>query len=195
MSSGALTAWHTTGNARLDELDKVHGSATGPNRGRRWGTEQLNRSFFIAMTAQVQIYSRALHDEAVAVHLRYINHHQQAVVKASMTQGRKLDTGNPRRSSLGSDFGRLGLDLIRSVGGRGAQAEADLDALDRVVEFRNAISHGNDAEVAAMVATGTIKATKASYREHRKILDRLVGTIDDVVSIELSRLLHILPPW
>lgn len=43
MASLAKGEWDTTAKARLDELENVHSAAHGTNRGRRWGTEQINR--------------------------------------------------------------------------------------------------------------------------------------------------------
>lgn len=76
------------------------------------------------------------------------------------------------------------------------QATADaLNGLEVLVDFRNAVAHGNESAVAAAVATGEIKATLASYRVHRRTLDQLVDTMDQVVATELANELHIAPPW
>ncbi len=108
MASQSLTAWRTTGLARLAELEAVHVQATGTTRGRRWGTAQLNRSLCVMLIAQFQGYCRGLHDEAVDVHVTAAVAGQQTMLRTLLTQGRKLDNQNPRRAALGSDFGRLG---------------------------------------------------------------------------------------
>ena len=180
---------------RLKELERVHTRATRSGPGRRWGTEQLNRSLFIALVAQFQTYCRALHDEGVAVHLQQVAPAQRQLIRTLMTHARKLDTGNPRTSALGSDFANLDIALIPAMKGLGAGVEVDLKALDRGIDFRNAISHGNDAAVTALSATGAIKATKRSYTEYREMLDRLAGNIDGVVAAKLAVLLGIPDPW
>jgi hypothetical protein len=62
MVSIAKGEWDTTAKARLDELEKIHRDARGGGPGRRWGTEQLNRSLFLVLVAQFQTYCRGLHD-------------------------------------------------------------------------------------------------------------------------------------
>lgn len=46
-----------------------------------------------------------------------------------------------------------------------------------------------------MEALGRIRATKGSYRLYRRMIDRLAGTMDDVVSKQLSAVLGINRPW
>lgn len=77
----------------------------------------------------------------------------------------------------------------------GVGVEADLKALDRLIDFRNAISHGNEGAVTAPSASGEINATKKSYTEYRETLDRLAGSIDGVVAAKLAVVLGIPVPW
>ena len=42
---------------------------------------------------------------------------------------------------------------------------------------------------------GAIKATKRSYEQHRRALDALAGTMDDVVADKLASSLGISRPW
>jgi hypothetical protein len=56
---------------------------------------------------QFQVYCRELHNEAIFVYLAQANPCQVTVLETLLKRGRKLDTQNPQRSSLGSDFGRL----------------------------------------------------------------------------------------
>lgn len=185
----------TKAEARLDELERVHSDARGKGPGRRWGMQQLNRSLFVVLVAQFQIYCRDLHDEAIDVHVVAANPHQADVLRTLLTQGRKLDVQNPQPSALGSDFGRLGFQLIPSLKAEGNKVEDALRGLDLLVMFRNAIAHGNESEVQQLVAGGDIKATLTSYRAYRKILNTLVGTMDAVVARELASGLGIPSPW
>jgi hypothetical protein len=193
--SQALVEWRSVGLARLAELEAVHAQVTGSARGRRWGTTQLNRSLFIVLVAQFQAYCRRLHDQAIAVHVGAAVAGQQTLLRAVLTQGRKLDAQNPRRAALGSDFGRLGFDFVHDLKAATASAAAELDALDQLIDYRNAIGHGDEATIASIEAGGRIRATKASYRSYRRIIDRLAGTMDDVVAHQLSALLGINRPW
>ena len=44
-------------------------------------------------------------------------------------------------------------------------------------------------------ATGRVRATLASYRAHRRALNRLVATMDEVVATELANELGVAAPW
>lgn len=195
MVSAACAEWDTTASARLDELERVHADARGAGRGRRWGTSQLNRSLFVVLVAQFQTYSRNLHDEAIDVHVNAANPRQADVMRRLLTQGRKLDVQNPQPAALGSDFGRLGFDLVPALKAEGAAIEEALTKLELLVRFRNAIAHGNESELAGIVASGDIKPTLGSYRQYRRTLNRLVGTMDRVVATELATVLQIPSPW
>ncbi|HVX19121.1 MAG TPA: hypothetical protein VHA73_13910 [Acidimicrobiales bacterium] len=64
-----------------------------------------------------------------------------------------------------------------------------------LVDFRNAIAHGDENTLANAVATGKVKPTLGSYRAHRRSLNRLVDTMDRVVAVELAKALDIASPW
>lgn len=193
--STAKDDWETTATARLDELEQVHADARGTGPGRRWGTEQLNRSLFVVLVAQFQIYCRNLHDEAIDIHVAAANPHQADVLRALLTQGRKLDVQNPQTAALGSDFGRLGFELIPAMKAEGGGIGEALSALDLLVRFRNAIAHGNESVLRGLVSGGDIQATLTSYRAYRKTLDMLVGTMDGVIAQRLAGGLGIPSPW
>jgi hypothetical protein len=63
------------------------------------------------------------------------------------------------------------------------------------VDFRNAIGHGNETEIAALSAGGEIRATKAIYRRYRRTIDRLTTTMDRVVADKMATMLGIPIPW
>lgn len=195
MSSTALSQWRSSGLGRLAELEAVHANLTGTSPGRRWGTTQLNRSLFLALVAQFQSFCRDLHDEAAEVFISQVSPHQMATLKVLVLQGRRLDTHNPRRSTLGHDFVRVGLTVIEDLKAAGPQIVGQLDALDRVVDYRNAVGHGDETRIAAFEAGGAIKATKRSHEQHRRALDALAGTMDDVVADKLASSLGIARPW
>lgn len=195
MPSAAKGEWDTTAKNRLDELEGVHADARGTGPGRRWGTDQLNRSMFVVLVAQFQIYCRDLHDEAIDVHVAAANTRQADVLRTLLTQGRKLDVQNPQPAALGSDFGRLGFQLVPVLKAEGADVEEALESLDLLVKFRNAVAHGNESALQVLVSGGDVKATLTSYRAFRKILTKLVSIMDRVVARELASGLQIPPPW
>lgn len=193
--SKALKQWQSTGLSHLNELEKIHTKATGRKPGRRWETTQLNRSLFVALVAQFQTYCRNLHDEAVEVHKTHAHPPQADLVGSLMTQGRKLDKETPRRSALGSDFAKLGFDVVGGVKSVGRAETEMLQSLDLLVDFRNAIGHGNETEIAALIAGGRIKDTKRSYLSYRRRLEELAVIMDDVVAAKLASVLRIAAPW
>lgn len=120
---------------------------------------------------------------------------QRRMLRTLLTQGRSLDNQNPRRAALGSDFGRLGFSFVDELKAAQATAAGDLDDLEVLIDYRNAIGHGNEAAVATIEAAGVVKATKAAYTARRGSLDRLAGIMDDVVADKLAALLGIPKPW
>ncbi|MGQ0742776.1 MAG: hypothetical protein ACT4OS_00250 [Acidimicrobiales bacterium] len=156
---------------------------------------QLNRSLSVILVAQFQSYCRNLHDEAVAVHVTAATAGQQALLRVVLTQGRKLDSQNPRRAALGSDFGRLGLAFVHDMKAARPAVATELDYLEALIDFRNAIGHGEESEIAMIESGGSVRSTKASYMRSRRTLDRLAGTMDEVVSARLGALLGAPNPW
>lgn len=195
MVSVAKGEWDTTAKARLDELESVHVAAQGTNRGRRWGTEQLNRSMFLTLVAQFQTYCRDLHDEAVEVHVAHGNVRQGAILRMLLTQGRRLDVGNPRTDALENDFSRLGFKLLPALRSRGQLTTKRLEQLDVLIDFRNLISHGQEAAIHAFISANDIAATLGAFRRYRRSVTSLVSTMDRVVSDELRAGLQVPAPW
>lgn len=195
MSSDALAHWRTVGLARIAELEAVHVNLTGAGPGRRWGTNQVNRSLYVALVAQFQGFCRDLHDEALRVYLDEANPLQRQNLATQLRQGRRLDLRNPRRSTLGHDFGRLGLDLIGGLKQVEPECEMRLVALDQVVDYRNAVTHGDEVMIEQIETSGAVRSTKRSFQRHRRIFDRLAGTVDHVVAGQLARFMEIDVPW
>lgn len=131
----------------------------------------------------------------MGVHVAVAAVEQRGLIRTLLTQGRKLDAGNPRSSALGADFGRLGFSLIDQLRATSPVTAAQVETLDRIADFRNAVSHGNEYRVAAHEASGKIKSTLKSYVEHRKELEALATTMDTVVADQLAALLKTATPW
>jgi hypothetical protein len=195
LMSGAKEVWDTECVARLDQLERIHTAAGGTGRGRRWGTDQLNRSLFVALVGQFQVYCRELHDEATRVYLSQANPRQVRALQTLLRQRRELDYRNPRRDALKNDFGRMGLQIIPALRSLYARANDDIDRLELLVRFRNAIAHGNESEVRSLVQGYSIRPTLRSYRTFKSTINRLVGKLDAVVAAELAGELGIRRPW
>ena len=192
--SGAKGVWDTECMDRLDQLEQIHADARGTRRGRRWDTDQLNRSLFVALVSQFQVYCRELHDEAIGVYLNEANPRQLDALRRLLLRRREIDRRNPRRAALSNDFGRMGLKLIPALRHSYGRADRDLARLELLVDFRNAVVHGNESEVQSLVYRKEIRATMDSYRTFRRTLNRLVRQLDTVVATELGAELRISRP-
>ncbi len=118
------------------------------------GDRALNRSLFLALSAQFESHCRDLHDEAVQVH-----------VAAATTKRR----GSPTLDRL--------------------------DELEVLLDYRNAIGHGDESRISASGAEGGIAATRKSHQRYRQSLSGLAGAMDEVVSERLGKVLGIEPSW
>lgn len=195
MASAALDGWFGDRSARLNELLHLHTRATGLHPGRRRGTTEYNRTLITALIAQFQAFARDLHDEAVAEFIATVP--QITVrdqIRRLLTEGRKLDAQTPRRANLGADFGRLGIEIVAITNRADVRSFHRFDVLDALVDLRNAIGHGNDAQIAALGDRGFV-ATKPAFERHRRTLGALARTLDTVVATELARVLHVRRPW
>lgn len=187
--------WDSDCMGRLRQLEQIHRDARGTRRGRRWDTEQLNRSLFVALVGQFQDYCRELHDEAISVFLSQVSAAQRHTIGNLLRQGRGLDRWTPRKGVLISDFGRLGAKIVPALQNLYGRADRDLNRLELLIGFRNAIVHGNESELDALVRGQRISATLNSYSLFKRTIDRLVGRLDTAVATELAAELQIGRPW
>jgi hypothetical protein len=69
------------------------------------------------LAAHFQRFCRDLHTEAAEHLVATITPHQaREIVLMNLLRDRQLDRGNAQPASLGSDFGRLGMNLWRDLG-------------------------------------------------------------------------------
>lgn len=149
MASRSLQRWETERARVLDQVEAAHRSLGGYARGRRYTTQQLNRAYTLLLSSQFQGFCRDLHSEAVDhIASSASGSAMQSLLRAALTQGRKLDKGNPNPGNLGADFGRLDLafwDAVRRADLRNVTRRQRLEDLN---EWRNAIAHDDfDAQV------------------------------------------------
>lgn len=197
MPSAAYAEWSTQRQARIAELLAAHATIGGSGRGRRWRTSQLNWALTLRIAGEFQGYARDLHTLAVAHLVDPVAHVNAAlgnVFQVQLTTNRDLDHKNATPSSLGSDFGRLGLDLWPTLSVASSQAlrwRASLEALNKA---RNAIAHVNEDDLGRLAREGYPIRLRTIER-WRRSLDRLAATMDDVVADYLDRLLRTGRPW
>lgn len=178
MSSNALQRWQSQRKKALDEIQDAHRSVGGGGRGRRYATLQLNHAYAILLSSQFQGFCRDLHSEAAAHFARQISRAGLAqVALAGLTQGRKLDQGNPNPGNLGADFSRLGLDLwpeLRKLDRRTAVRQQGLETL---CAWRNAIAHQDFTRIGgSALSLVTVRTWRGSLEALAKGFDHVVGS-------------------
>lgn len=196
MPSRALTTWQRTRRGRIEHLKALNDALRLPGPGRRWNTEQLNRSLVIAVTSEFQGFARDLHDVAVEVFVAEAargNAALAAVIRGHLTD-RQLSRGNAAPAVLDADFRGLGLALWPSLEAIDTSAPDWRYDLDRLNTARNAIAHADEAKLTALRAEGCTTRLLQVNRWLRT-LDVLAPAMDEVTSAHLASLFGIARPW
>lgn len=193
MPSASYRRWRTVRASSLEEITQAHAAVGGTGPGRRYTTEQLNRAFAVLLASQFQGFCRDLHSECVDHILAVLAPAPALVnlVRAEFTRGRQLDRGNARPSSLGADFGRLGIDLWDELKAYDAAAEAWRQGLELLNEWRNAIAH---QDFTSPKLGGIMKLRLVQVRRWRTSCNRLARAADEVLRRHLQTLTGT-SPW
>ena len=197
MTSRALIRWQTDRARRIDQLIDAHSSIGGVGPGRRWRTEQLNWALMLRLAAEFQGYARDLHDESVDFFVASAapaNPALEQQLRILLTRNRKLDSGNANPSSLGVDFGSLGMLLwndLRAANGWSGNRHSHLERLNSA---RNAIAHDMSAELAVLRSEG-YPCTLKTIDRSRSALEGLAMTMDETVGSYLASLFGAASPW
>lgn len=93
------------------------------------------------LSSRFQQFCRDLHTEAVAELALTVPVALQLILQKDWTTARLLDRGNPNAGNIGSDFGRLGMNLWTDVYALHARNRRRRELLDQMMEWRNAIGH------------------------------------------------------
>jgi hypothetical protein len=166
-------------------------------RGGQWRSEQVYGMLASRLATEFQGYAVALHDAAADYFVAIVapgNRQVAIVLRERMTQARALNRGNATPDALTRDFSRIGLTLWPALQSADPHAASWQIELQKLVETRNAVVHADDAALLSLRAQG-YPLTTAKVRDWQQTLDRLTGTMDDVVSDYLSALLGVARPW
>lgn len=190
MPSKAFKDWVSAGKKALDEMEAAHRAIGGKGRGRRWATLQVNHAYAVILSSQFQGFCRALHSEAVDYFAMNTKPHDAAfVLRMLMTDGRKLDHGNPNPGNIASDFRDLGMlkfwDQVEAVSATTPDRRRLLEELNK---WRNAIAHQD------WTAVGNPKLTLATVRAWRSACDALARSFDKAVRGHLAKVVGA-APW
>ena len=175
----------------LHELRAAHVAVGGTGPGRRTATQQLNHAYAVLVMGQFQGFCRDLHSEAADALSRAVQPSELAsVFRVSLTTARALDRGNPTAGTIGSDFGRFGVQFWPEVyehDSRNGGRRAKLDALGH---WRNAIAH---QDFTASVVTGR-SLNRDTVESWFGACHGLAQSFDIVVGDQIRRLIG-RQPW
>ena len=175
MPSVAHQNWFSTRAARLDEVEQAHTAVRGSGSSRKYATQQLNHAYTVLLAAEFQGVCRELHSEAVVALLAAMPTAVQKIVAEEFTWNRQLDRANATPSALGSDFGRLGIELWSRVDALDANGPALRRVLDELLAWRNAIAH-HDFQTPRL--GGKMNLPIRRVRRWRKACSRVVRVLD-----------------
>lgn len=161
------------------------------------GVQQINWAIALRLAAEFQGFARDLHTIAVDTFSEWVaggNPSVRNAVSAALTLNRQLDQRNAQPSSLGSDFGRLGVNFWPALSARDSRTPTRQTNLERLNDARNAMIHSRPAELQALERAG-YPITLPTIRRWRRGLGALATTMDDELSEHLANLFGRPRPW
>jgi hypothetical protein len=183
--------WASDRLARIDVLATGHASVSGvagPGRPKD-ASKPLAHAYIIGMLSEFQGFVRDLHDLAVE---RVVSASGAASTFApilidGMTAGRGIDRGNATTPTVKSDFARIGLSPLNPALHNSRWSKGDSAEFDLLVRLRNALGHGNETELRALLAGGAVKDTVSWARARLPLINRYVRALDKLVWNHLVR--------
>lgn len=197
LASTALLEWQRTRATRLDALFDVHASADSASSGRRLRTQEVNWAITVRLSGEFQGFVRDLHTLSSDCFAEWAcggNSAARDVTAEALTLNRQLDRGNAQPSSLGSDFGRPGVNFWAALGAHDRRTPSRQTHLERLNEARNAIAHSRPAELHALEAAG-YPITMRTVLNWHQVLSALATTMDVVMADHLAQLFRRDQPW
>jgi hypothetical protein len=200
MPSAALATWQTGRLSRLDELESAHAAVGGSGPGRRYATEQINRAYVVAISSQFQAFCRDLHSEAAIFLVGFVAPSVlQPIFLQALESNRQLDRGNVQPGSLGSDFGRFGIEFWDDVIGTVVRGRTNLQKkrqlkLEQLNIWRNQIAHSDALTADEQRKVGKTKPTLQNGRRWRSACEFLAIRFDQVIGDYVENLVQ-QRPW
>lgn len=145
-------------------------------------SKPLAHAYVIAVMSEFQGFVRDLHDLAVERIIAASGAHPSlaAVLTDGMVSDRGVDRGNATLRTIKADFGRLGLSPLDFTSHNPGWA-TDKRALEALIRLRNALGHGNESDLRALLAPGEIRDSVTWTRDRLPVLNRLVRDLDALV--------------
>jgi len=183
--STAYERWRAERLPRLDELETVHGTL-GEGPGRRWLTEQIDRSYLLLLASQLQGFCRDLHTEAATFVAAQSPASTRALVESGLTRDRKLDRGKrePSKHRLGFRSPRHRR-LAYGPSARPAE-QASPRKLEQPNVWRNVIVHDSKPNADDATKIQGTRPTLTYGRKLRRAAVALAPHFDEVVRAEIA---------
>lgn len=198
MISKSLERWNADRGAAMDRFENVHARMTGGLAGRPRDVTELNHSLFLRLASEVQGYCRDLHDEAIeaiCTPAQVPNQQLRDTFRASLTRGRKLDSGNAGPGNIGNDWTQLGMgiwtDLRTSYPGTKGATDWN-QRLDWLNRARNGIAHNDSDKIAEAHAEHPL--TLNTFRVMRRRLSKFATALDRTTRAYLKAVTGV-EPW
>jgi hypothetical protein len=142
MPSKALKKWQRSVIAQLDPLRTIHADLTGRKAGRPRTTQQVVDAYIILLSGLFQQYCRDIYQEALNEVVTAVDIPRLRPVMYKNFQWQlDLDSRNAQPASLGSDFGRLGIDFWTRLRSRDSRNLTRQNKLESLNAWRNAVAH------------------------------------------------------
>lgn len=194
MSSKSLDRWRSDRSAALDELEAAHRSVGGTKRGRRFATQQINQAYAVLLSSQFQGFCRDLHTECAELFVQTVPAGLlRTSLQSALVRNRRLDRGNPTRSSLNDDYNQFGLAFFDEVRALDSRNESRLRLIEELNAWRNAIAHQNFEKLGGAQGASVVLRLN-QVRRWRAGCDRLAMAFDDVLRSHLAQINGV-APW
>jgi hypothetical protein len=160
----------------LDEIENAHAMVGGTDRGRRYATQQINYSYAALLSSHFQGFCRDLHSECVDHIIGIVPVQLRVFTRAEFMWNRSLSRGNPHPGAIGSDFNRLGVNFWVAVSALDARNERRQEALQELINWRNAIAHQDFDPVALggvpVLHLGTVRGWRSAVNALARSFDQ-----------------------
>ncbi len=116
------------------------------------------------------------------------------IVTNRLSEGRKLDTGNPTPGHIGSDFGRFQFSIWTAMAQIDARTSGRRARLERLNRWRNAIAHQDFVAADLDLGGGRTDLRLGDVTDWRRACDQLAATMDAAMALRLNGLVG-RSPW
>lgn len=179
-SSEAFREWRDERSARLNAIEEVlRRVGAGPRRD--FTTQQMNRAYVILLAAQFQRFCADLHAECVDVLVEGVPPNIKLIVVSNFLQGRHLDKGNAQPSSIGRDFGRLGIQLWPELKRWSPRIVVFQALLLQLNTWRNAVAHDDFSDTNFFPRGNNTALRLGLVRKWRRACNQIALGMDKVM--------------